>query len=123
MHDDHDDLLLAEHTSLDLDSPYIDVAVEVFSMLADTTRLKIVLALRDGELPVGEIAEKVEKTPTSVSQHLAKLRLARMVTTRQEGTRVYYSMQDEHALNLVSQAIYQAEHAIDGDWPPHQRHR
>lgn len=111
------------HDSFDPDSPYIDVAVEVFSMLADMTRVKIILALHQGELPVGEIASRVGKTPTSVSQHLAKLRMARMVSTRQEGTRVFYSLQDEHASNLVVQAIYQAEHAVDGDWPPHQRRR
>ena len=104
-------------TSLDADSPYIDVAVEVFSMLADQTRMKILLVLRDGELPVGELAGRVGKTPTSVSQHLAKLRMARMVHARQEGTRVFYSLVDEHAATLVTQAIYQAEHAIDGD--PH----
>ncbi|MFD5867422.1 ArsR/SmtB family transcription factor [Corynebacterium sp. NPDC060344] len=104
-------------TSLAPDSPYIDVAVEVFSMLADMTRVKIILALRDGELPVGELAVRVGKTPTSVSQHLAKLRMARMVRARQEGTRVFYSLVDEHAATLVVQAIYQAEHATDGD--PH----
>ncbi|MBV7295072.1 metalloregulator ArsR/SmtB family transcription factor [Corynebacterium sp. TAE3-ERU12] len=107
--------------SLNPDSPYIDIAVEVFSMLADTTRVRIVLALREGELPVGELAARVDKTPTSVSQHLAKLRMARMVSTRQEGTRVFYSLQDEHAANLVIQAICQAEHAVEGDHPPHQR--
>ena len=89
-------------TSLDADSPYIDVAVEVFSMLADQTRMKILLVLRDGELPVGELAGRVGKTPTSVSQHLAKLRMARMVHARQEGTRVFYSLVDEHAATLVT---------------------
>ena len=110
-------------TSLDADSPYIDVAVEVFSMLADQTRMKILLVLRDGELPVGELAGRVGKTPTSVSQHLAKLRMARMVHARQEGTRVFYSLVDEHAATLVTQAIYQTEHAIDGDPHPPRRWR
>lgn len=113
---------LPEHgASLEPDSPYIDVAVEVFSMLADMTRVKIILALRDGELPVGELATRVGKTPTSVSQHLAKLRMGRMVHARQEGTRVYYSLHDEHASTLVVQAIYQAEHAIDGIGGAHGR--
>lgn len=109
--------------SLNPDSPYIEIAVEIFSMLADLTRVRIVLALRNGEMSVGDLAERVGKSATSVSQHLAKLRMARMVTTRQEGIRVYYSLQDEHASNLVVQAILQAEHAIDGEHPPHQRFR
>lgn len=98
----------------DPESPYVELAVEVFAMLADATRVRIVLALRDGERSVGEIAEAVGKAPAGVSQHLAKLRLARMVRTRQEGTRVFYSLADEHARDLVSSAILQAEHALGG---------
>ena len=104
----------------DLDSPYVDLAVEVFSMLADATRVRIILALRTGELPVGDLAHAVGKSPTAVSQHLAKLRLARMVTTRQDGTRVYYQLTDEHARQLVSDAISQAEHSVDAH-PRHHR--
>jgi DNA-binding transcriptional ArsR family regulator len=100
---------------LDLDSPYVDLAVEVFAMLADATRVRIILALRDGELAVGDLAQAVGKSPTAVSQHLAKLRLTRMVSTRQEGTRVFYRLTDEHARRLVTDAIFQAEHALDAD--------
>ncbi len=83
-------------------------------MLADATRVKIILALRDGERAVSELAESLDKTPASVSQHLAKLRLARFVTTRQEGTRVFYRLENEHASQLVSDAIFQAEHSLGG---------
>lgn len=71
---------------LDPDSEYVELAVEVFGMLADATRVRIILALRQaGELPVNQLAEVVDKSPAAVSQHLAKLRLARIVATRQEG--------------------------------------
>jgi len=106
--------------SLALDSPYVDLAVEVFAMLADATRVRIILALGTGELPVGDLAQRVGKSPTAVSQHLAKLRLARMVTTRQDGTRVYYKLVDEHARQLVSNAVSQAEHTVDAH-PRHHR--
>ena len=96
------------------DSQFVELAVEVFSMLADATRVRLILALRDGELPVNTLAEIVDKTPAAVSQHLAKLRLARFVTTRQEGTRVYYRLENEHASQLVSDAIFQAEHSLGG---------
>jgi DNA-binding transcriptional ArsR family regulator len=92
----------------------VELAVEVFAMLADATRVRLVLALRDGERSVGQLAETVDKTPASVSQHLAKLRLARFVTTRQEGTRVFYRLENEHASQLVSDAIFQAEHSLGG---------
>lgn len=108
-------------TGLDLDSPFVDLAVEVFAMLADATRVRIILALRDGELAVGDLAEAVGKSPTAVSQHLAKLRLTRMVSTRHEGTRVYYRLTDEHARQLVTDAVYQAEHALEASPRHHQR--
>lgn len=98
----------------DPESPYVELAVEVFGMLADATRVRIVLALRDGERSVGEIAEALGKPAAGISQHLAKLRLTRMVTARQEGTRVFYTLADEHARDLVVSAIMQAEHALGG---------
>jgi DNA-binding transcriptional ArsR family regulator len=96
------------------DSQYVELAVEVFSMLADATRVRIILALRDGELPVGRLAEILQKSPAAVSQHLAKMRLGRLVTTRQDGTRVFYRLENEHASQLVTDAIFQAEHSLGG---------
>ncbi|WP_308467783.1 ArsR/SmtB family transcription factor [Rathayibacter soli] len=96
------------------DSQYVELAVEVFGMLADATRVRIILALRDQELSVNLLADILEKSPASVSQHLAKLRLARIVTTRQDGTRVFYRLANEHARQLVTDAIFQAEHALGG---------
>lgn len=90
-------------------------------MLADATRVRIVLALRGAsELSVNQLAETVDKSPAAVSQHLAKLRLARIVATRQEGQRVFYRLENEHASQLVSDAIFQAEHSLGG--PPRHHH-
>lgn len=103
------------------DSQFVELAVEVFGMLADATRVRIVLALRDaGELSVNHLADILDKPPAAVSQHLAKLRLARIVVTRQEGTRVFYRLANEHARQLVADAIYQAEHSLSTD-PAHHR--
>lgn len=60
------------------------------------------------------------KSPTAVSQHLAKLRWGKVVQARQEGTRVFYSLIDEHARELVMHAVFQAEHVIES-FPPHHR--
>ncbi|MGV8912521.1 MAG: ArsR/SmtB family transcription factor [Rhodoglobus sp.] len=100
---------------------YVSVAVEIFSLLADATRFRIVLALREGELAVGEIAERVSKPQATVSQHLAKLRMSRVVTTRHEGARVYYRLSNDHALELIRVAVFQAEHAVD-DTVRHSHH-
>jgi DNA-binding transcriptional ArsR family regulator len=97
------------------DSPYVELAVEIFAMLADATRVRIILALKDsGELSVNHLADIVEKSPAAVSQHLAKLRLARIVSTRQEAQRVFYRLENEHASRLVADAIHQAEHSLGG---------
>ena len=97
----------------------VELAVEIFATLADATRVRIVLALKDGELSVNTPRRRgVGESPAAVSQHLAKLRLARAVTTRHEGNRVFYRLANEHALELVSDAMFQAEHSLD-DQPRH----
>lgn len=105
----------------DTEGEYVELAVEVFAMLADATRIRIILALRDTELSVNQLAETVRKPQAAVSQHLAKLRLGRIVATRREGTRVFYRLANEHARQLVADAIFQAEHAVEGI-PRHHRH-
>ncbi|MGO1315449.1 MAG: ArsR/SmtB family transcription factor [Cellulomonadaceae bacterium] len=92
---------------------YVDVAVEVFRLLADATRIRIVLALRGGELSVNTLAELVERSPAAVSQHLAKLRWGQLVRVRQDGNRAFYRLTDEHAMHLVMEAMWQAEHTVD----------
>jgi len=103
------------------ENQYVDLAVEVFSMLADPTRVRIILALRDAELSVNHLADLVDRSPAAVSQHLAKLRMARVVSTRQDAHRVFYRLTDEHAIQLVTDAIRQAEHVVD-DAPAHHRY-
>jgi DNA-binding transcriptional ArsR family regulator len=106
----------------ELDSQYVEVAVEVFAMLSDATRIRLILAMRDGEMSVNHLADLVDKSPAAVSQHLAKLRLARMVKPRRQGTTMFYSLVDEHALQLVTDAVLQAEHSVEGA-PRHHHDR
>jgi DNA-binding transcriptional ArsR family regulator len=101
-----------------IDSQFVELAVEVFAMLADATRIRIILALRGGELSVNTLATAVDKPAPAVSQHLAKLRMARIVATRHEGNKVFYRLGNEHASQLVTDAIHQAEHSL-GEQPRH----
>ncbi|WP_329408120.1 metalloregulator ArsR/SmtB family transcription factor [Nocardia vinacea] len=94
--------------------------VEVFRMLADSTRVQILWALVDAELSVNGLADHVGKPASSVSQHLAKLRIARLVRTRRKGTQVIYRLENDHVRQLVSDAVYNAEHAGPGI-PGHHR--
>lgn len=101
-----------------VDSAYVELAAEVFSLLADATRIRIVLALRRGEMSVNQLAEAVDRSPAAVSQHLAKMRWGKLVQARQDGNRVFYSLTDEHARDLVTSAVFQAQHVVD-DAPAH----
>ncbi|MFF0267150.1 ArsR/SmtB family transcription factor [Kribbella sp. NPDC004536] len=99
---------------------HVALAVEVFRMLSDATRVRLLWALLDGERPVNELAEAVGKSPAGVSQHLAKLRMARLVRTRKQGNQVFYRIENSHASQLVEDAIYHAEHS-SGGVPEHHR--
>lgn len=94
----------------------VHLAAETFRLLADPTRLKILWALLQGESNVACLAELAGAAPTAVSQHLAKLRMSRLVRGRREGTFVYYSAEDTHVRRLLTQALYHADH-IDRDMP------
>lgn len=98
----------------------VDLAVEVFRMLADATRVRLLWALLEGELPVGALAGRVGKPQAAVSQHLAKLRMARLVQTRRQGTQVFYRLESEHVRQLVVDAVHHAEHAGPGVPPHHE---
>jgi ArsR family transcriptional regulator, zinc-responsive transcriptional repressor len=103
-----------------IDDDQVGLIVEVFRMLADSTRVQVLWALVDRELSVNELADFVGKPAPSVSQHLAKLRMARLVRTRRAGTTIYYSIENEHVRQLVNDAVFNAEHAGPGV-PAHHR--
>jgi DNA-binding transcriptional ArsR family regulator len=88
----------------------VHLAAESFRMLADPTRIKILWALLQGESSVSCLAELVGASPTTVSQHLAKLRLAGLVRGRREGTFIYYAAADTHVRALLAEALFHAEH-------------
>ncbi|ORW61153.1 ArsR/SmtB family transcription factor [Mycobacterium parmense] len=103
-----------------LDEDQVGLIVEVFRMLADATRVRLLWSLADDELSVTDLAERVGKPAPSVSQHLAKLRMARLVRTRRSGTTIFYSLENDHVRQLVVDAVFNAEHAGPGV-PSHHR--
>lgn len=98
----------------------LDTAVEVLRLLADPTRLAVLDLLHGQELSVGAIAELLDRPLPGVSQHLAKLRAGRLVTTRREGVTVFYRHANEHVDALVRNVLQQAEH-LGYEHPPHHR--
>ena len=91
------------------DESLIDAA-SMFSGLADRTRLKIILALRDGEeLCVCDVAHVLELSVSTASHHLRKLRDLRILKYRNDGKMAYYSLRDDIAGHLVNIALETVE--------------
>lgn len=87
-------------------------AVQTLAMLAEPTRIRLLWAMCGGERAVMDLAAIVGSSPTSVSQHLAKLHLTGLVRRRREGRRVLYAAEDAHVRRLLQEALYHADHAL-----------
>ncbi|ARE77982.1 ArsR/SmtB family transcription factor [Streptomyces sp. NPDC059558] len=96
----------------------VEVAASVLALLADRTRLSLVERLGRGEADVTTLTEACGAARPSVSQHLAKLRLAGLVTTRKDGRRVVYALGHGHLRRLVDEALNVADHQLRS-LPPH----
>jgi DNA-binding transcriptional ArsR family regulator len=96
----------------------VDAAVAILALLADRTRLALLERLGAGEADVTTLTEAVDASRPSVSQHLAKLRLAGLVSSRKDGRRVVYALRHGHLRRLVEEALSAADHQI-GALPPH----
>lgn len=94
MHDAIDDFTLP-------DDDDVERVVDTLRILSDPTRLRILWAMLQGESSVACLAEVATVSPTVVSQHLAKLRLAGVVRARQEGTYRYYTVVSEEVADLL----------------------
>lgn len=99
----------------------VEVASGAFKLLADSNRIRILWALLQGESSVNCLAELIGASPSVVSQHLAKLRLAGLVHGRREGTFVYYTAADQHVRALLTEALFHADHQ-QRDLAPDQPH-
>jgi DNA-binding transcriptional ArsR family regulator len=97
-------------------SAQLNVAASTFALLAAPVRLHLVSLAAQGEYDVGTLASRVGVSIATASQHLAKLRLAGIITARHEGRRHIYTVDDPHVLTLVEQIF---EHiAPDGSLAP-----
>ena|SRR5579863_6275467 len=82
-----------------------DLAANFLKVLANSRRLMIVCELLEGERSVGQIEKVVRLSQSALSQHLAKLRRARLVKTRRESQTIHYSLADPGVVKVVG-ALY-----------------
>ena len=78
---------------------------DLFKVLGDQTRTKILTVLEIHELCVNDIAEALEMTKSAVSHQLRVLRQSKLVKARREGKEIYYSLDDNHVSQLFECAL------------------
>lgn len=82
----------------------VEELAEIFKLLGDPTRLRILTALADGgELCVHELCERMAMSQPAISHQLRVLRTARLVRSRRAGREIFYAIDDEHVLVLLSE--------------------
>jgi DNA-binding transcriptional ArsR family regulator len=82
---------------------------QIFQALAHPTRIAIVEALHDGELPAGKLMELLQVEQANLSQHLGVLRAKQVLVNRKVGNQVYYAVRDPvllQVLDLLRQYFY-----------------
>jgi DNA-binding transcriptional ArsR family regulator len=90
-------LILSEHTAAEV--------AELFRAFSDTSRVRILSALAEGEYNVTQLASAVGISESGISHHLRGLRQMHLVQTRREGKEVYYRIDDEHIIALFQQGV------------------
>ncbi len=78
---------------------------QIFALLGEASRMKIVLALMEGELCVYHICEITGAKQSATSQHLRKLKDCNIVKSRKESNQVLYSLADDHVKMIVELAL------------------
>jgi ArsR family transcriptional regulator len=86
---------------------------DIFAALGDPTRLRIVAAIRARELCVCDIAATLGMSVSAVSHQLRMLRRFGLVRPRRDGRLVYYTLDDDHVVTLVDQALDHARHRTE----------
>ena len=100
----HEDVVQEVLQKMPEEETLFDLA-EFFKMFGDSTRIRILYALRETELCVCDIASLLGLTQTAVSHQLRVLKTSKMVKSRRSGKTVFYSLDDEHIHNILDMGI------------------
>ena len=109
----YDPVIVKQVQAQMLDEKQLGAVSEFFKVLGDETRMKIINALSHGELCVSDIAAALEMTQSAVSHQLKLLRMAGQVKARREGKSIYYSLDDQHVIDILDEALTHIRHKIN----------
>jgi DNA-binding transcriptional ArsR family regulator len=93
-----------------VDSATAERLAQVFRAMADPTRVRILSALAEAELCVGDLAGVLEMSISAISHQLRLLRELRVVRKRREGKHIYYALDDEHVRDLFERGLEHVQH-------------
>ncbi len=99
-----EDLVTKAMDNLPIEEDIYDLA-DFYKMFSDSTRLKILLTLGNGELCVTDLASVLGMGQSAVSHQLRLLKQARLVRNRREGKVIYYSLDDEHISEIIQSGL------------------
>ncbi|CAM4327903.1 ArsR family transcriptional regulator [Bacillus manliponensis] len=100
----HEDVVEKVKRTIPVDDSLSQVA-ELFKVLGDRTRTRILHALFEAEMCVCDLSYLLGMTQSSVSHQLRVLKQAKLVKNRKEGKVVYYSLADDHVIRIFEQAF------------------
>lgn len=101
---DHSELLKKIKKDMPEDELLQDLG-DLFKVFGDTTRIKIMYALYEGEMCVCAISELLNMTQSAISHQLKTLKDANLVSARREGKEMYYSLSDEHVKSIIAEGF------------------
>lgn len=78
---------------------------EMFRLLGDPSRLRIVIDTLEGPKSVGDIAATLGLSPSLVSHHLRLLRAARLVSPERRGKQIFYRLHDAHIAHVIADMV------------------
>ncbi|MCI5592763.1 MAG: metalloregulator ArsR/SmtB family transcription factor [Oscillospiraceae bacterium] len=88
---------------------YLYDLAELFKVFGDSTRIRILYALFESELCVGDIAQLLNLSQSAVSHQLKLLKDAKLVKFRREGKIIFYALDDEHVRTIISMGMEHVE--------------
>ena len=100
----HPEAIERVRAALPEDDTLLDVS-ELFKVLGDSTRCKILFVLLMAEMCVCDLSQLLDMSVSAISHQLRILRQAQLVRFRREGKTVFYALADEHVRSLLSQGI------------------
>lgn len=100
----HEPLLHAIDEHMPDEEVLYDVA-ELFKIFGDSTRIRILFALREGELCVCDLAQALNMTQSAVSHQLRILKGSKLVKNRRDGKSIFYSLDDDHVMTIIAQGL------------------